>query len=567
MKIVPVLKYRLLLVVLIVMSLNACSGSDDEGQVQVVNMAGKVQYEDREYSRYGFNGNTSFKAVRFATLDLVDKFNNIIDSTTTDETGNYALSGSGLELRVRILAETDSSAGAEISVTDYNGSVYAVSHNLVAGPDGSSAAQDSAEPTIEDLYISLDSPVVGAYNILDVLTNATQFVSQFTPNTLPNLQVTWQNKANRYGTYYCKSSRASSSCPNGKGIYLLGGTSSGGDSDHFDDDVIYHEYAHYVEEMLGISDSPGGVHYLTENDQDIRLSFSEGWGGFLPGAVKAWLAENQPQLLSSAPELAPTYFIDTYGSIAGISINVADPNVLYCPGGRDCFVYSTSEISVAKILNGVMSEFGMEGIWQTMAYYMGSGSSYPSSLETFWDGWMVQRVPADDEKMLLTNIFSERKVNFQHDSFESDNYVGLLRKMSVCVESVCDGEEHFLYQGDLSKDKDLIAFDVEAGFNYVVETVNLSNGADTYIRILNSFGSLVYDSGGRPLVNDDRPGTVYCGPYDNPCRIHNNATMLSSRVDFTPQTSGSYYAEVSTSSAKPSAAGRYGTYSLQITKQ
>jgi hypothetical protein len=67
------------------------------------------------------------------------------------------------------------------------------------------------------------------------------------------------------------------------------------------------------------------------------------------------------------------------------------------------------------------------------------------------------------------------------------------------------------------------------------------------------------------MANDNRPGTVYCGAYDDPCRIHNDSAMLSSELNFAPKNSGIYYVEVTTSPTKAAAAGRYGTYSLQIT--
>jgi hypothetical protein len=112
----------------------------------------------------------------------------------------------------------------------------------------------------------------------------------------------------------------------------------------------------------------------------------------------------------------------------------------------------------------------------------------------------------------------------------------------------------------------MVAFDAHPGNSYFIETLDLSNGADTYIRVLDSSGSLVFDSSGKAMTNDDRPGTVYCGDYDNSCRIHNDDLMLSSELTFTPKTGGTFYVEVTTSKTKAAAAGRYGTYTLQISQ-
>ena len=541
--------------------LAACSGGSGGGDgnqqsvaVQTMQIAGVIQFEDKEYGAFGFNGNTSFKPLRYAVVDLVDASNRVVASTLSDEAGHYSLAGSGANMRVRVLAQTGVASGAVITIHDHSGNIYAVIDQL------------DAERNQVNIDISADSDVAGAFNMLDVFTSSTEFVGQLSNKPLPDLNAYWQAKSNRYGTYYCSSSYRSGSCPQGKGIYILGGRTGGGDSDHYDDDVLLHEYAHYIEGMVGAQDSPGGVHYLTENDQDLRLTWSEGLGGFFPAAVKTWMAQQRPELLSTADGLSPTHFVDTYGSTAGISIDMANPNTLFCPWGQDCFVYSSSEVAVVKILTGLMNEFGMQAVWDTYANYMAKGTALPATLETFWDGWITQRAPGSEEMSTLQAVFNERLVFYQQDRFEMDNSVGMYRKLSVCDTGACDSETHHLYYDSFSGDRDLVAFDGIKGRNYLIETVELSNGADTYIRILDTAGNQVFDIYGQVMVNDNRPGTVYCGMYDDPCRIHNDSDMLSSELNFAPATSGTYYIEVTTSSSKAAAAGRYGTYSLQITE-
>jgi len=545
-----------------VLVLSGCggSGSGDATSMVFVNVTGTVRYEDKEYSRFGFNGNTELKAVRYAAVDLVDNDDVVVASTFTNAEGDYILAGKGSGLRIRVLAETNQSAGARVTIHDHDGSVYAITSSLP------STVSETGDITA-NVNINTSNDISGAFNMLDVFTAATEFVSSLSTASLPAVNTYWEPKSSRYGTYFCPSNGKGGPCPQGKGIYILGGSSSGGDTDQYDDDVLYHEYAHYIESAVNVHDSPGGVHYLTENDQDLRLSWSEGWGGFFPLAVKSWLQENNASVLSIEPGLSPTYFIDTYGSSVGISINMADPNPLFCPGGKDCFVYSSSEIAVIKILNELMSGFGMQAVWDTYANYMASGTSLPATLETFWDGWLQQRAPGADELTVLNGIFSERLVFYQEDGFESDNAITALRKMSVCQQASCEGEKHYLFKSDLVTDKDLVAFDVVAGKSYVIETLDLSNGADTYLRVLDASGNQVLDDSGKALINDDRPGTVYCGSFDNPCRIHNDDLMLSSELTFTPASAGTYYVEITASPEKPAAAGRYGTYTLQITDE
>ena len=547
---------RITLLSQLLLLLAACSGGSGSSAEPIsVDISGTVRYEDKQYGRYGFTGVTGFKAVRYSIVELVDTYDEIIDSTVTDESGYYALSGTGVELRVRVLAQLDSSVGASVSINNHSGNLYSVSYDLLA-EDGD----------VVDIDIELDSGMAGAFNMLDVYAASTQFIRELTNASMPDLNVFWQDKSSRYGTYYCFTSRTSSSCPRGRGIYILGGKSSGGDTDHFDDDVLLHEYAHYLETMVGAQDSPGGIHYLTETDQDLRLSWSEGLGGFFPVAVKTWMAANHPELLSLAPGLATTYFIDTYGSYVGISMNLDNPTSYFCYGGgaSACFSYSSSEIAVAKILIGVMNEFGVQAIWDIYSNHMARGTSLPSTLETFWDGWMAQRAPSADELANLSAVFNERRVYYQEDGFEMDNVIGVSRKLDSCPDDSCDSEQHYLYHQDLNNDKDLVAFDARPSQTYFIETMDLSNAADTYLRILDSNGNVAYDAYGQLMVNDNRPGTVFCGPYDNPCRIRNDDLTLSSELYFKPKKGGTYYVEVTASPSRPTSSGRYGTYSLQI---
>ncbi len=546
-------------VLMICLSVSVLSGCGDDstvpGKTVSASVSGTVQYEDREYSYSGFTGNKTYKSVRYAVVDLVDARNHIVDTTVTDDQGYFELAGQGANLYVRVMSMTTAAAGGVIEVSDYGGAVYAVRQNL----------EEEGEVLL-DFNIGYQDSIAGAFNILDVYTNASLFVGEVSTTPLPLLKVHWQAASSRYGTYFCQTNYKSGACPLGKGIYLLGGSSSGGDTDEYDDDVLYHEYGHYLEAVYGAQDSPGGRHYLTDNDSDLRLAWSEGLGGFFPGAVKSWLKENHPERLSTFDGNISTYFVDTVGSTAAISIDMANPSRMFCLWGADCFVYSSSEVAVAKVLHGLREKFGMQAIWSVFSGYMPSGSEHPSTLETFWDGWIQQRSPDEQELALLQTIFEDRLIHYQYDEFESDDVHKDTRKLAVCDTGSCAGELHYLYNQN-NKDVDLISFDAQSGKNYLIETLDLSNGADTYIRILDAMQNIVVDQNGQTMVNNDRPGTVYCYNYDNPCRIHNDDSMLSSSLSFTPSQSATYFVEVKTSPSKASAAGRYGTYSLRILEQ
>lgn len=556
--------YYLLVILLTGLSLGGCSGSDSsppnasDGSTKYANVVvtGAVTYEDKLYGARGFTGDTSYKSIRYAAVDLVDSAGNVIATTYTDETGNYSLSGAGKGLYVRVLALTSTNAGSTIAIRNHSGDAYAITRSL-----------DGAEGELNlNMAIGVENTIAGVFNMLDVFTNASLFLNSLSTMALPELGIYWQPASSQYGTYFCPSMYKGGSCPQGKGIYILGGSSSGGDTDEFDDDVLMHEYGHYVELSLGAKDSPGGTHYLTDNDHDLRLAWSEGWGGFFPIALKTWLRKTNDVRLSTTDGLADSYFIDTYGSFASISINMAAPNAWFCPGGIDCFIYSSSEIAVANILSKLQDEYGVEAVWNVYANYMAHSTSAPATLETFWDGWKQQRAPAATELGVVNSILMNREVFFQQDEFEQDDTLATARPLTVCHGFMCSAEKHYLYKDSAATDIDMYRFSVTAGQTYAIQTQDLGNGADTYIRLLDASGNVVYNSSGEMMVNDDRPGTTYCYTYDNPCRIHYDDVMLSSSLTFTPDVSGTYYVEVSSSPDRPVGSGRYGTYSISITR-
>ena len=87
--------------------------------------------------------------------------------------------------------------------------------------------------------------------------------------TLVALTARWSRGSNN-GTYYLNG-----------GIFLLGATS---DDDGYDDIVILHEIGHFVEDVYGRSDSPGGSH--DGSPTDPNLAWSEGCSTYFGMAVR-----------------------------------------------------------------------------------------------------------------------------------------------------------------------------------------------------------------------------------------------------------------------------------------
>ena len=506
----------------------------------VLVLSGKVQYQDREYNKNGFTGNQAYQLVRYAIVDLLDSNNNIVQTTVTDANGDYSFGfTSDGSYRVRVLAQTDIGSGLDISVANHSGAVYSVSKSL-----------DLADSASANLNISYASGVAGPFNILDVFLSAGEMTLSYLPGVnLPALSAFWAERQGA-GTYYCEYYDGTY-CKQGEGIYIYNAGSTG-DTDEFDDDVIWHEYSHYLAAKISKDNSPGGCHILSSNDLDLRLSWSEGWGDYFPAAMKSWLAADMGRAsrLSIDATTVESIYVDTAGTSAQIAVDIA------LPGGSP-YVYASNELAVAKILWGVQQQVGLAQLLQVMNGYL-PGVSQAVSLENFWDGLLAVVSP---DATLLTNletVFADRLVYYVEDSYEANN-----DKASAGSLSLDLAQTHFLYRSDGNPDKDVFALNVTAGQSYQVKTYGLYNGIDTYLKLVNSGGEQLAE-------NDDKDASGY-QRYDGFCgttRVHNDTYSLASEINFTASASETLYIEASTTSDPvpyPSA-GRYGTYSIKFTQ-
>jgi len=513
----------------------------------VVTLSGTARYEDREYNGSGFtNRQDYFKAIRFAKVSVVD-VNGVsvggIGSVYTDENGKFVISGLlNSQHYVRISAMTDNSLGLDLAVKDRQGAFYSVNKQVDV---------KSADNFMMDVPLSSDAS--GAFNILDVFTSSAQFTLQYTNSSLVSLSAFWELNSSA-GTYFC-SGYDSVYCANGRGVYVYNAVN--GDTDEYDDDVLYHEFAHYFADANSRDDSYGGCHVLSSTDLDLRLAWSEGWGDYFPVAMKTWLAADATRstLISSQAGFTNTAYVDTYQNRAQISVAL---------DSLSTSIYKTAanELAIAKILHELAQRFGMQPVIDVMTDYLPGIGGLSVNLESFWDGWLALYSPDVGEKAELQNIFSERSVYYQEDLFEPDNTINPMRKIGLNSPEI-----HYLYSETLSTDVDYVGFDAVADQQYTLTTFNLQGGADTYIRVFNADGT-VLKLNNVVVENDDaNPDSYYS--YDAACgtsRVKNNTTALASSVSFVAPTTGTYYAELRTTpdTVPYLFAGRYGTFSFKV---
>jgi len=509
---------------------------------QVSTLSGTVRYEDREYYSGGFIKNTAYyKAVRFAKVTLHDKSGALLQTTYTDENGSFSLSDVlSNQHSIIVAAQTGVTNGFDLNVQDRSSDIYAVSKAISVNALNSF-----------DIVIPLSSEASGAFNILDVFVNAAQFTLAVSDTQRVSLSGYWDSN-NSDGTYYCDG-RDSLYCKQGAGVYIF--SNQGADTDEYDDDVLYHEYAHYFADAFSKDDSTGGCHLLSSKDLDLRLSWSEGWGDFFPAAVKSWLAEDtiRSRLLSTQANMPIASYVDTYREGAQISIDLGKLS-------QERYATAGNELAVAKILWSTSQQFGMEAVVDVMSAYL-PASNTAVNLETFWDGWQSLHNPSETELANLKAIFNERSVFYQNDKYEKDN----IWSSGLRAATLESAETHSIYD-ESNSDTDIVAFQVQKGVSYTVETFGLTSGADTHLMIRDQQGKQL-SLGGVAVANDDYNDNYY--RYDSACgvsRVHNDGTALASKVQFTAQNTGTYYAEVSTTPDTDPylSAGRYGTYELKI---
>lgn len=523
--------------------------------------SGKVFYEDRPYDINGFAGNPVPTPVRGAIINLIaiDGFVTIATGATGPD-GSFSFPNTDFPLidnfsrragiYLQIVSKTGPNNPTQVEIRN-NPTDKALLSLISSGFDDSSGTDFTAL----QMTATAASGVGGLFNILDVFSTASELIRQQggacstaspDPCTPPLLVAYWE-PGSVEGTYYDDQLDA---------IFILGGGDSAGDHDEYDDSVIAHEYGHFAVHHFSKDDSPGGEHFITDNGQDIRLSWSEGWGNFFSSAVR-----NNPVYVDTSERGATFSFeLESYTS-------PADP--LTGPKLKDRVLYTTSEIAVAGVLwdifdpaGSVLSDpddqlaLGFGRIWQTIIQFP---ADKPATMETFWLQFLALQPPPDTDS--LKAVMRERKMSLfppEDDMYETDeNTTPLLNNGS---------QAHTLYRNDPDPtgDEDIIPFTVVSGKRYTLETFNLTNGADTLLTIT--------DQNDAPLVlqNDNSNGRSYsqsCGvnPLTGKSTCPpNDEKTLSSSITWTASKNEMLHAHVKRSPSAPPSAGQFGSYNIQL---
>jgi hypothetical protein len=269
----------------------------------------------------------------------------VLATTTTDETGRYALSfrepaGAGA-LQIMALAECEAPPIRVVDNTDA-GAIWAVGAAL----DGATSTKDlHAAHGWKGTAYDAAARVAAPFAILDTMYGAAKALAAARPAAFPALKVNWSPKNTTSSGDFARG-QIGSTCftPGANEIHVLG--KEGVDTDEFDTHVLAHEWGHYFTHNLSRSDNPGGAHAFGEK-LDPRMAFDEGAASAL-----------------SAMLLADARYVDTYWSgsqIVGGSFDLETPPVPtddpspgpFSEGSAMRLVYDVYDAGAGEAFDGV----------------------------------------------------------------------------------------------------------------------------------------------------------------------------------------------------------------------
>jgi len=485
---------------------------------------GTFRYVDREFDQNGFTGVEPSLPIRLANVEVRDFNANgakaLLATGSTDANGNFSIVVTDTKTRtvyVRVVSASTSVSTLFLRVETVltPKSTYAVSSSNVANHN----------PNTNVNFGTVTAGIGSggeAFNIYDVAVRSIDYIAALNgarPGSANLLDLEWEPfSGNTVSDYDYGNKR----------VHV-------GDPSPYNDTVIQHETGHYAYQLYSATDNPGGVHHLTDCQQDLRLAFEEGRATYFGQSVRRYFGLPRPDLYVKTTGAPGPGNLDFY-------FNVESETPYYCDG-------AASEVSVYAALwdinDSAATADGTPGVdddslaqpdadsWDVHKNYIPTAAN--KSLEDFWDGWFVR---GKGFKSSMEATFDLTHVQFFQDASEPNNSVA-----TAVPNSATGVPVHLTYFADTNADgvgetdHDYFSFSATAGTPYTIETLNLWGDANTSLELIASNGSTVLAS------NNDR------SPAD-----------FSSLINYTPSTSGTLYVH----SFHATDVGVYGSYDLKI---
>ena len=478
--------------------------------------SGTFRYIDREFDQTGFTGVEPSLPIRFATVQVRDANANggnaLLATGSTDASGNFSIAVTDSKTRtvlVRVLTNSTAIATLFLKVENVI---------IPKNPYAVSSANVPNHSPSTNVNFGTITAAIGAggepFNIYDVALRSVDYFAALNgarPGSTNLFTLEWQsNSGNVVSTYD----------PANKRVHV-------GDPSAYNDTVIQHETGHYAYHLVSGNDNPGGVHHLTDCNQDIRLAYDEGRATWFGQSVRRFYGLFRPDLYVKTTGAPGPGNLDFY-------FNVESETPYYCDGGA-------SEVAVYAALwdinDGTGTADGSPGVdddtlarpdadnWDVDKNYVISAAN--RSIEDFWDGWFTR---GKGFKSSMEATFDLTNIEFFQDSSEPNDTSGTAMPNAGNGSTV-----HLTYFSDPNgdgigqADNDFFSFSATGGNPYTIETLNPWGDANTSLELLASNGSTVLATG-------------------------------SSLINYTPSSSGTLYVR----SFHTADFGIYGSYDLKI---
>jgi hypothetical protein len=237
----------------------------------------------------GLSGTPVSDSISFAEIIVYNSANEVIQCGITNADGSFqvSLAKNTGDVRLQVLSRGFNSR-LKVSVLENTttNSPYALEKTFGVGVDNINAGEFLAHARLSQSS-KLEG---GAFHILKSIYKANNYIRTEIANdnwVAEKVTIYWKAGFNPYSYFGYPENPLSFYKPGDRKLYILGGYNGNvdtADTDHFDASVILHEYGHFLEDVYGKTDSPGGYH---NGDAviDPRLAWSEGFANFFQSAV------------------------------------------------------------------------------------------------------------------------------------------------------------------------------------------------------------------------------------------------------------------------------------------
>ncbi|MBU2887023.1 hypothetical protein KO507_14730 [Gilvimarinus agarilyticus] len=270
-----------------------------------VDITGTVTYDRVPVTSTGLDyANTYEQPVRAAVVNLVDSSGQILANTETNDAGSYSFTidaNTLVKIQVEARSQRTGTPRWHLRVEDNtNDNALYVLEGALFNSGSSHSNRDLHAPSGWTGNSYGDVRSAAPFAILDTVYDAlTKLLESDANLQLPVSRLRW-SPLNKTANGALTSGDIGTSFYSNSVIYILGDEDN--DTDEYDQHVVAHEWAHYLEDKLANrQDSVGGSHSGSDK-LDMRVAFSEGFGNAIAGHV-----------------LADALYLDTYSAQQGFA--------------------------------------------------------------------------------------------------------------------------------------------------------------------------------------------------------------------------------------------------------